>query len=137
MFTSFRDRQDRGNEGFTLIELLVVMIIIGILASIAVIADLNQRNSGYDTSTKSDVKNGIIAEQTYFSNNNVFTTNKRGRAGSKSGPLIGWSKSTNTTKVAFNLIGIKGFKIVGTSRSGKQFCFNSNVPAGVVMAKNC
>ena len=113
------------------------MIIIGVLAGIAILANLGQRNSGYDASTKSDVKNGVTAEQTYFSNNNTFTTNKTGAAGSKSGPLTGWSKSGNTTSVAFTLVSTTGFKIVGTSKSGKKFCFNSTVGGGVAAASTC
>ena len=83
MFTNLRNRQAEGEEGFTLIELLVVMIIIGILAAIAIPVFFNQRNSGYDAATKSDVKNGTTAEETYFTDNNTYTTNAgTGTAGS-------------------------------------------------------
>ena len=59
-------RNRRGRRGrIHLIELLVVMIIIGILAAIAIPVFLNQRNSGYDAATKSDVKNGSTAEETF------------------------------------------------------------------------
>jgi type IV pilus assembly protein PilA len=55
MFARIRKAQE--NEGgFTLIELLVVMIIIGILAAIAIPAFLSQKNKGYESSMKSDLR---------------------------------------------------------------------------------
>jgi type IV pilus assembly protein PilA len=134
-----RKSMDEREEGFTLIELLVVMIIIGILAAIAIPVFLNQRNSGYDASTKSDVKNGSTAEETYFTDNNTYTTNAgTGLAGSSTQSLSGWSKSGNTTSVAFSLVGSTGYMIVGVSKSGKSFCFNStNSGAGVTAASSC
>jgi type IV pilus assembly protein PilA len=131
---ALRDRE----EGFTLIELLVVMIIIGILAAIAIPVFLNQRNSGYDASTKSDVKNGSTAEETYFTDNNTYTTNAGGTAGTSSGNLSGWSKSGNTTGVSFTLVGTTGYKIVGVSKSGKSWCFNSTASgSGVIAGSTC
>ncbi len=137
MLTRVRKAMEEREEGFTLIELLVVMIIIGILAAIAIPVFLNQRNSGYDAGTKSDVKNGSTAEETYFTDNNVYTTNAGGAAGSNTGNLSGWSKSTNTTGVAFSLVGTTGYMIVGTSKSGKTFCFNSVTNGGVVAGSTC
>ena len=129
------------DEGFTLIELLVVMIIIGILAAIAIPVFLNQRNSGYDASTKSDVKNGSTAEETFFTDNGIYTTN----AGAVATPatatsgLSGWSKSSNTTSVTFTpATGGNSYTIVGVSKSGKSFCFNSAASgAGVVTGSTC
>ncbi len=139
MLARIRKSMDEREEGFTLIELLVVMIIIGILAAIAIPVFLNQRNSGYDASTKSDVKNGSTAEETYFTDNNTYTTNAgTGLAGSSTQSLSGWSKSGNTTSVAFSLVGTTGYMIVGVSKSGKSFCFNStNSGAGVIAASTC
>ena len=139
MLARIRKSMDEREEGFTLIELLVVMIIIGILAAIAIPVFLNQRNSGYDASTKSDVKNGSTAEETYFTDNNVYTSNGAGAAGTATGPLNGWSKSTNTTSVTFTpSTSPDAYKIVGVSKSGKSFCFNStNSGAGVIAGSTC
>ena len=119
-----RNRIDR-EAGFTLIELLVVMIIVGILAAIAIPVFLNQRNSGYDASAKSDVKNASTAEETYFTDNNAYTAT--------AGNLPGWSKSSNTSAISLTAAtSPDAYKIVATSKSGKFFCFNSANSGGGV-----
>ncbi len=147
MLSRIRKTIDERDEGFTLIELLVVMIIIGILAAIAIPVFLNQRNSGYDAGTKSDVKNGSTAEETFFTDNNLYTSNGAGAATSATGPLSGWTKSANTTTVTFTATAADStaspvvqasYKIVGVSKSGKSFCFNSvNAGNGVVSGATC
>lgn len=73
MIARIRKSMDEKEQGFTLIELLVVIIIIGILAAIAIPVFLNQRQKGWDAAIKSDLKNAATAEETYLTDNGVYT----------------------------------------------------------------
>src|SRR5215218_5587306 len=73
MLARLRKSMDEKDQGFTLIELLVVIIIIGILAAIAIPVFLNQRKKGWDAQAKSDLKNMATAEETYLTDNGLYT----------------------------------------------------------------
>ena len=53
-------------KGFTLIELLIVVVIIGILAAIAIPKFANTKEKAYIASMKSDLRNLVNAEESYF-----------------------------------------------------------------------
>ena len=57
----------RNRKGFTLIELLIVVVIIGILAAIAIPKFAGTKSKAYVASMKSDLKNLVTAEESYFS----------------------------------------------------------------------
>ncbi|MFV0460069.1 MAG: type IV pilin protein [Actinomycetales bacterium] len=73
MLARIRKAVEEKDQGFTLIELLVVIIIIGILAAIAIPVFLNQRQKGWDAQAKSDLKNMATAEETYLTDNGVYS----------------------------------------------------------------
>jgi prepilin-type N-terminal cleavage/methylation domain-containing protein len=56
----------RNNKGFTLIELLIVVVIIGILAAIAIPKFAGTKSKAYAAAMKSDLKNLVLAEESYF-----------------------------------------------------------------------
>lgn len=61
-------------KGFTLIELLIVVVIIGILAAIAIPKFANTKEKAYIASMKSDLRNLITAEESYFADNTTYTS---------------------------------------------------------------
>jgi prepilin-type N-terminal cleavage/methylation domain-containing protein len=64
----------RNSKGFTLIELLIVVVIIGILAAIAIPKFGATKNKAYVAAMKSDLRNLITAEESYFADNVTYTT---------------------------------------------------------------
>ena len=64
----------QGRKGFTLIELLIVVVIIGILAAIAIPKFANTKEKAYIASMKSDLRNLSTALETYYADNQVYTT---------------------------------------------------------------
>ncbi len=59
-------------KGFTLIELLIVVVIIGILAAIAIPKFSNTKEKAYVAAMKSDLRNLVTAEESYFADNNLY-----------------------------------------------------------------
>src|SRR3989304_3740721 len=64
----------RSEEGFTLIELMVVVLIIAILIAIAIPTFIGMRDRGYDSQSKSNLRNGITAAKTYFTDNESYSS---------------------------------------------------------------
>jgi prepilin-type N-terminal cleavage/methylation domain-containing protein len=60
--------------GFTLIELLIVVVIIGILAAIAIPKFTNTKGKAYASSMRSDLRNLVVAQESYMYDNHVYTT---------------------------------------------------------------
>ena len=61
--------------GFTLIELLVSIGILSILVAIAIFHYQNYRVRAYDTAARSDLKNAMIALETYYLDNAIYPAN--------------------------------------------------------------
>lgn len=59
--------------GFTLVELMVVVMIIAILMAIAIPTFLNSRKRAQDSAAKSNVRNGLSAAQSVYSETQSYT----------------------------------------------------------------
>lgn len=67
-------QEARKESGFTLIELMVVVLIIAILLAIAIPTFLGARNTANARAAQSDLRNALTAEQTYWTNNQQFSS---------------------------------------------------------------
>src|SRR5436305_7235399 len=64
-------RQD-DEQGFTLIELMVVVLIIAILIAIAIPTFLGARQRAQDRAAQSDLRNGLTAEKTVYTDSQAY-----------------------------------------------------------------
>jgi prepilin-type N-terminal cleavage/methylation domain-containing protein len=110
MLARIRKAREEREGGFTLIELLVVIIIIGILAAIAIPVFLNQRKKGYDAQVKADLRNAATGQETYLTDNNVYTTSQTALTST----AVGWKPSTADTFVMAISAGL-GYCMVGNN----------------------
>ena len=76
----------RNRKGFTLIELLIVVVIIGILAAIAIPKFASTKEKAYITAMRSDLRNMMTAQESYFSDYGTYSTT--------TGSLKGFSQTT-------------------------------------------
>lgn len=93
----------RTSRGFTLIELLIAVVILGLLASIAIPKFANTKDKAVITSMKSDLRNLVTAEESYFAENVTYTDNLGTRFTASAGVTVtisgptgkGWSASAS------------------------------------------
>lgn len=105
MLDSIKARMGRDDEqGFTLIELMVVVLIIAILLAIAIPTFLSARNSANARGAQADLRTGLTAEQTYWTDNQAFdatTTDMQ-----KVEPNINWSNTAPSSTSGANTVAI-------------------------------
>ena len=84
----------RSTQGFTLIEVVIVVVIIGILATIAIPKFAKTKSRGYVATLKSDLRNLLTAQESYFADNNVYATSAQLAAANRYSPSQGVNLTT-------------------------------------------
>jgi len=113
-------------KGFTLIELLIVVVIIGILAAIAIPKFAGTKEKAYVAAMKSDLKNFVLAEESYFVDNNTYGAAAAVIAANLFGPTTGVTVATGAATAT-------GFNATASHAATAQTC---GVYVGTAVAPN-
>jgi prepilin-type N-terminal cleavage/methylation domain-containing protein len=127
-FTNYRRRRAGAkflstSKGFTLIELLVVIAVIGVLASIAIPQFCSYRARGVDTQMKSDIKNAVIAMESYYAT--LFTYPSTVAQISNYG-----YHQTDGVNLIINITSLTQFTVTASKPGGTQASFTYNSVTG-------
>jgi type IV pilus assembly protein PilA len=98
---SLAARRGDDEQGFTLIELMVVVLIIAILIAIAIPTFLGARQRAQDRAAQSDLRNGLTAEKTEYTDTQVYDATTANMVAIESS--LNWNDTRGTGKNVLNV----------------------------------
>jgi type IV pilus assembly protein PilA len=116
---SLLSRRQDDERGFTLIELMVVVLIIAILIAIAIPTFLGARSRAQDRAAQSDIRNGLTAEKTYYTDNQLYVNTAAANVATLKGieSSLDWGGKLKATQSADQ----SGVCLQEASKSGTTF----------------